>query len=259
IDGFRSGYPQFSALTSAYDGFFVCRRFARLRARVLLAKQDRLSQLEHELDQVDQEESRPLFLGKMRGDLNTKRTELLGRIEDCLDNYVDSFLEKTQRALRMQSANPKDVESLKNWIDGTGSLSSAETSYLGHAHDLVSLASCDDKATRQIENWLGMKFVNYFPKFREVRHIQNSLHIGNNTSDDPNVFLYNGTLITTITKMLVVWSVVRLFLFPIITCILISSPSQRIGVAVASIVVFIVASASLAELRTTELIITGAT
>jgi hypothetical protein len=87
IEDFRPGYPRFSALLSAHPPFFVCRRFTRLRARVLLLKQDKLSLLEQQLEQVDQQEKCPIFLGKNRCDTNTERASLLAKIEDCLADY----------------------------------------------------------------------------------------------------------------------------------------------------------------------------
>jgi hypothetical protein len=87
IEDFGTGYPRFSALLSVHPPFFVCRRFDRLRARLLLLKQDKLSLLKQQLDQVDQREPCPLFLGKSRGDRNAERASLLSAIEACLTDY----------------------------------------------------------------------------------------------------------------------------------------------------------------------------
>jgi hypothetical protein len=65
----------------------MCRRFNKLRARLLLLKQDRLSQLEQRLEQVDQQEISLLFLGKSRCDINTDRISLLSKIDSCLADY----------------------------------------------------------------------------------------------------------------------------------------------------------------------------
>ena len=43
--------------------------------------------LEQRLDQVDQQETSLLFLGKSRCDGNTDRTSLLSEIESCLADY----------------------------------------------------------------------------------------------------------------------------------------------------------------------------
>lgn len=87
VEDFRSGYPRFTALISSHSPFFVFRRFARIRARLLLLKQDRLSVLEQKLDQIDQSETSPLFLGKSRVDGNGDRLAVLAEMESCLTDY----------------------------------------------------------------------------------------------------------------------------------------------------------------------------
>jgi len=87
IEDFRPGYPRFSALLSAHSSFFVFRRFDRLRARVLLLKQDRLSLLEQQLDEIDENEKCALFLGKSRCDSNADRATVLAEVEESLTDY----------------------------------------------------------------------------------------------------------------------------------------------------------------------------
>jgi hypothetical protein len=50
-------------------------------------KQDRLSALEQRLDDVDQQETSLLFLGKSRSDKNIDRISLLSQIDSCLADY----------------------------------------------------------------------------------------------------------------------------------------------------------------------------
>lgn len=87
VEGFKPGYPRYTALISAYEPYFICRRFDKLRARVLLKKQDRLSVLEQKLDEAGDEEQSPLFLGKSRCDGNQERIALLGEIDSALADY----------------------------------------------------------------------------------------------------------------------------------------------------------------------------
>jgi hypothetical protein len=65
----------------------VFRRFTRLRARLLLSKQDQLTLLENQLDKVDREEESPMFLGSTRLDRNAQRKEILSQIESKLQEY----------------------------------------------------------------------------------------------------------------------------------------------------------------------------
>lgn len=87
VEDYRPGYPRFTALLSAHEPYFLCRRFSKLRARLLLLKQDRLSMLEQRLERVDHEEISPLFLGRSRGDGNMERISVLSDIESRLADY----------------------------------------------------------------------------------------------------------------------------------------------------------------------------
>lgn len=90
IENYRLGYPRFSALISSTPSFFAFRRFSRLRARLLLIKQDRLSALEERLDEIDEEEKSPIFLGMSRIDNNADRQDILKDIEAGLEDYGKS-------------------------------------------------------------------------------------------------------------------------------------------------------------------------
>ncbi|KAM3080652.1 hypothetical protein ACMFMG_005587 [Clarireedia jacksonii] len=168
IEEYKSGYPRFTALVSAHDSFFLCRRFDKLRARLLLLKQDRLSILEQKLDQIDQEETSLIFLGKSRWDKNSDRISTLSEIESCLADY-DHFVESTSRMLNLNQARRRNVQSLQNWLDGTGCLAREETEYLAHQRELVSLAPAGDNAVLQLEVWVEDKLNSFYRGFRKVR------------------------------------------------------------------------------------------
>lgn len=99
VEDFRRGYPRFAALISAHPPFFICRSFNRIRARLLLLKQDKLSVLERQLDHLDDLESSALFLGKSRCDSNAERLSLLTDIESCLVDYGTFPLYRIQAVL----------------------------------------------------------------------------------------------------------------------------------------------------------------
>jgi hypothetical protein len=126
--------------------------------------------VEERLDEVDQEESNLLFLGKSRCDHNPSRISLLSQIEACLADYgtlsgtrktskiasltinLDSFNEIIHRTLCFDPAQPRDVLSLRNWVNGTGCLDRKETAYLAQYRELVNLAPSGDSATIQLES-----------------------------------------------------------------------------------------------------------
>ncbi|CAI7605571.1 unnamed protein product [Penicillium glandicola] len=168
IEDYRPGYPRYSALLSAHNAYFLCRRFDWLRARLLLQKQDKLSLLEEKLEQVDRLEVAPLYLGKSRSDRNTERISLLSEIDASIADY-DQFIERTSRIHNFGPACPRDIESLNNWLERTGSLAREETAYLARSHELISLAPAGDSAMMQLETWVEDKFIRLFPSFQKVR------------------------------------------------------------------------------------------
>jgi len=87
VEDYRPGYPQFAALIASHISFNVYRRFLRIRARLLLLKQDELSMLEKQLDQIDNEETRDLFLGNQRRDRNQDRRHVLEKVDVALSDY----------------------------------------------------------------------------------------------------------------------------------------------------------------------------
>lgn len=126
VEDFRHGYPRFCALIDAYPAWNVFRRFSKLRARIILRKQDSLSALEQQLEALDQQETTPLFLASNRLDGNTERQDVLDDIEKGLSDYglssptrsstsnivLDDLIEAHSRILNTQSTNSRDVFSL---------------------------------------------------------------------------------------------------------------------------------------------------
>lgn len=88
---FRMGYPKFSMVVGKTPEFQTFRRFRRMRARLLLAKQDRVSQIEQKLDEIDGKEHAELFLGNMRRDKNQERRSTLEDLDEALADYGGMF------------------------------------------------------------------------------------------------------------------------------------------------------------------------
>lgn len=81
------GYPQFSTLVGAHPNFSVFRRFSVVRARLLLRKQQRVAALEKQLEELDLQEPRPLYLGSFEADANATRLQVLKELDEALADY----------------------------------------------------------------------------------------------------------------------------------------------------------------------------
>ncbi|KAM3081858.1 hypothetical protein ACMFMG_004328 [Clarireedia jacksonii] len=177
IEDYRLGYPQYSALISGHDSFFICRRFSRLHARLLLLKQDNLSLLEQRLDEIDQNEPCPLFLGQCRSDKNLARKTILSEIDSCLTDY-NLFVERLSRSLSYGTTPEREVQSLRNWVNNKGCLSRNETAYLANTRELMCLAPPKDSAMNRLENLVEDVLIKFY-KGSSVRYLNRSeyLHI----------------------------------------------------------------------------------
>ncbi|KAK8016715.1 hypothetical protein PG993_014904 [Apiospora rasikravindrae] len=174
VEEYRPGYPRFTALISAHEPWFICRRFHRLHARLLLAKQDRLSLLEKQIDLIDDGEKRSLFLSKSRCDKNGERQKIISEIDLALADYAfisldelkpseDDYVERTTRILRHDVAKPKDIKSLRNWLAGTAAMAREETAFIDddHERELISLAPTMDIALQDFDDWVGHQVIRF--------------------------------------------------------------------------------------------------
>ena len=75
----------------AHPAFSVSRRFSVVRARLLLLKQQRVTVLEKQLEELDLQESRPLYLGSYQADANASRLQVLKDLDAALADYGKSY------------------------------------------------------------------------------------------------------------------------------------------------------------------------
>lgn len=82
--------------------------------------------------------------------------------------------------LNFVPAQQRDINSLQNWVNGTGYLAREETAYLTHHHELVSLAPGGDSAIVKLEAWVEDKFIQLWRDFRKVRERHKELRPADN-------------------------------------------------------------------------------
>ncbi|UPK92984.1 hypothetical protein LCI18_003919 [Fusarium solani-melongenae] len=229
IEDYERGYPRLTALISSYDRFFICRRFDMLRSRLLLLKQDQISVLEEKLNKIDESEPCPLFLGKARIDNNDSRKSVLKDIDARLAEY-DQLVERTQKALSLNTAEQRDVDSLQNWLRGTGCVDRQEIRFPEHRNELSSLALTNDNAMIKFEVWVEDKLIRFSQRFRQR--------------------IARGLMLLLITLLL---------MMPIVICNLVGTNAGRILVVILSTISYLAILAELTNTRTVELIVAGTT
>ncbi|CAG8978566.1 hypothetical protein HYALB_00010528 [Hymenoscyphus albidus] len=146
IGDYKPGYPQYCSLISAHIPYHICRRFTQMRARLLLLKQDQLSLLEDQLEQIENAERCPIFLG--------------------LREY-DEIIEKNRKILSYHTPKPRDLTNLTNWIENSASLAAEETAYLSKP-DLLTIGMPTDEPLLQVELLLGHVIMFCYEIFNKV-------------------------------------------------------------------------------------------
>jgi hypothetical protein len=71
--------------------------------------------------------------------------------------------------LGLETARPRDVSSLQNWVDGNACLAREETQYLTHCKELLSVAPSDDRAVTRLEACVEDNLIRFYKGFRKVR------------------------------------------------------------------------------------------
>ncbi len=185
-----------------------------MRERLLLVKQFRISVLERRLEQIDQGEERPLFLGSLKRDRNPDRQSVLSELDTALADYgtlfiltsssqekikssssvnlrvsiclaiyrmaviarrqtiltqihADALLERNARIFRLTEATKKNRLSLVNWINGNGSISRSETSFLTEK-DLCASEGLDECKLLGVENVVECVLIWVYQKLKGV-------------------------------------------------------------------------------------------
>lgn len=174
--------------------------------------------------------------------------------------------------MSLNTAQPRDIQSLQNWLGGNGCLAEEESAYLAHCGELVSLAPAGDNAMLQLEAWVEDRLVRFWQNFRKVIHkhyfqdytvrirlkssIQGRYHT---LSDDPNVYIYSGPLIQQTARAILLLLITFLLLMPVVICNIAGTFSIRVFVVVVSTILYLLVLSVLTRSKTIELILAGAT
>lgn len=70
--------------------------------------------------------------------------------------------------LGYETAKPRDVLSLQNWVNGNACLAREETEYLTHYHELLSVAPSDDGAITRLESWVEDILIRFYKGLGKV-------------------------------------------------------------------------------------------
>ncbi|TVY91318.1 hypothetical protein LAWI1_G004589 [Lachnellula willkommii] len=144
------GLAQLACFMNSNDDWAIFRRFGYLSTRVLNQLQIELTDLEKELNDLDDKDAAdPLMKKRLRGyegfgGWNNSQLELLSRIRQKLSEFYDLLLRDSQ-VRDLGKAPPRHYRGLFNWVFGEHPLCPGKEDFIFHAEDFVSVAKHSDK------------------------------------------------------------------------------------------------------------------
>jgi hypothetical protein len=75
---------------------------------------------------------------------------------------------RNYQMVEMPSAPRQVVTSLRNWVEGNGSIAHEETEFLDYEHDLFTTAKGTDGAMSLLQPWIEAIAVRIYKLFRKV-------------------------------------------------------------------------------------------
>ncbi|KAK3366616.1 hypothetical protein B0T24DRAFT_534247, partial [Lasiosphaeria ovina] len=250
VEDYPLGYPRFSAFLASQASFHLCRRFSNLRARLLLLKQDRLTALEEQLEELDREDTGTLTLGCSRTDGNERRSSVLSEISNAMEDY-DVFLERHWRIMSFEAALHRAVLNVQNWLSRSACMARKVTAYLYCGEDLLSTSTPENSFIAWLEELAEDSRVCLYERFRKVRLYAQGQSLV--------VHIFSSSSMRRIARILMTPIITFLLPAPVVIYSFVSSLTIRLVVVVAATTGFIALLSSFTRARTVELVVAGAT
>lgn len=176
----------------------------------------------------------------------------LSRLIKMTDSVIDAFLQRHQQTLALSTAPVGPVSNLRNWVESKGSIARAETAYLDHRQDILTLAAPEDSIISLLEalvEYLALCFNTWFAKAKPEP----------DSPRESDIYNFPPLLMKRAVRAFLVPLVTFLLLTPVIICNFIDGLTARLVVVVLATTGFIAALSCLTKIRAIDLTIAGAT
>ncbi|OJD35407.1 uncharacterized protein BKCO1_17000149 [Diplodia corticola] len=259
VADYPAGYPQLASFIDCDSNFRVYRRFGQLRNRVLLHRQHELTQLEKELDDLDERDStsnrvelsfRLASISYDEAQSDSPRKELIERIDAKLEHY-DALLTRERDSLAMDKPTKRNLQSLINFVWNTKMLAEEEIDYLNREDDFVILAKDQDSPFHvSLETLLAKKPLSWLqPMFVSKTQAEKA-----KGSEEVPIILFSKTRVNALIRVIVTLVTVALLMIPV--CLLFSlglSDKIKVVFVLLFVIVFPIAISIFAQPKSHEL------
>jgi hypothetical protein len=223
------GYRAFCKLVASDDDFFVLRKFSVLTSRVLLCLQDELSELEGELEAIEEDlmakSAQDRHNGRFRGDLEERR-DIVDKIDKRLRAYNELVIQHSELRKRPPVAS-KDRNNLANWFwNHENVIATEETEYIQHSDDLFAISPRSKTSLRRF-----MEKSRHFRLFR--------LWMKASPTEDKNVHYTSDQRIDLFVNMIVAFIGLVMLIVPLWWLAFVTWVVHRLAIITSFVVVFL--------------------
>ncbi|KAI8941754.1 hypothetical protein NX059_002958 [Plenodomus lindquistii] len=161
-------------------------------------------------------------------------------------------------AMRLPSASHRDITSIQNWLNGNGSISTAETTFLSHNHDMANLAGALDSAVNYIEILVEKAAFRLSVHIRKVRFLPEALKPGrSDLTQDPHIF-FAGPRLRSFSRAVTSWVAAAILLAPVIVLFCLKDTLWRLVTITIAVLTFLSTLSTWTKARTIEVVTAGA-
>lgn len=158
---------------------------------------------------------------------------------------------RNYQMVEMPSAPRQVVTSLRNWVEGNGSIAHEETQFLDYDHDLFTTAKGTDGAMSLLQPWIEAITIRIYKLFRK--------RAPTDISRDEHIYIFSEPVLHLATRTLIAWVLVAIIPVPIVIMQAISSNLPRVLCTFFAMLFLLVGISCLSNARTTEIFIAAAT
>ncbi|KUJ24439.1 uncharacterized protein LY89DRAFT_727466 [Mollisia scopiformis] len=210
LEHYRQGYPRLAAFLNLDANFTIFRRFDTLHLRVLLEQQDRLCELQQQLEDCDDAETIQLNLKSRRQDDNNTRRSVLQQVAAELKDYDKGVL-RYQRMMALPRARKSHRRSVHNWVNGNKPVVRSESA------SLIAAPFTKDYIALNVEDSDRAGFELFFDRLMQsCPRLASYVSHGMAKTIDHNVFILRRTLYERLIKCLVALCIPMGIIFPMI-------------------------------------------
>lgn len=161
-------------------------------------------------------------------------------------------------AMRLPAASPRDITSIKNWVNGPAGIARVETEFLSQKQDMVNLTGALDSATASMETLIERAAFRLSSPIRKLSFFPEALKPGrSDLTQDPHIF-FAGPRLRCFSRAVTAWVAAAILLAPVIVLFCVQDALWRLITITIAVLFFLSVLSTWTKATTIEVVTAGA-